>query len=173
MNVRAALGDITASEVDAVVNAANRPLGPGTGVNGAVRASGGPGLRAEMAEVAPCPTGEARLTGGHDLRARWVVHTVGPVWQGGDRGEPDLLAACYRNSVAAADAVGARSIAFPAISTGVYGYPARAAAEVAVRTLRGLEPGSVRDCLLVAFDEGTLALYRELLAAGPGTPPAP
>jgi O-acetyl-ADP-ribose deacetylase (regulator of RNase III) len=166
VRIRALVGDITRVDADVVVNAANPSLGPGTGVNGAIRRAGGPGLCAEMDAIGHCPTGEVRVTGGHDLPARWVVHTVGPVWHGGGKGEADLLAGCYRRAVEAADALGATSIAFPAISTGVYGYPARAAAGVAVRTLRDLRPVSVQECLLVAFDEATLALYDELLAAG-------
>lgn len=166
MRIRALVGDITRVDADVVVNAANPSLGPGTGVNGAIRRAGGPGLRAEMDAIGRCPTGEVRVTGGHDLPARWVIHTVGPVWHGGGRGEADLLASCYRRAVEAADGLGATSIAFPAISTGMYGYPARAAAGVAVRTLRDLRPVSVQECRLVAFDEATLALYDELLAAG-------
>jgi O-acetyl-ADP-ribose deacetylase (regulator of RNase III) len=109
-----------------------------------------------------CPTGQAKTTRGFALPARWVIHTVGPVWRGGDQGEPDLLASCYRNSLAEADAVGARSIAFPAISTGVYGYPKEAAAAIAVETLRNT-PTSVERAILVAFDEQTLRLYEDLL----------
>lgn len=166
MILRAVAGDVTTLEVDAVVNAANTSLGPGTGVNGAIRRAGGPGLCAEMDRIGRCPTGDAVATAGHDLPARWVVHTVGPVWHGGGKGEADLLASCYRRSVEVADGLGARSIGIPAISTGVFGYPARAAAGVAVRTLRDLRPRAVRECLLVAFDEGMLQLYDELLEEG-------
>lgn len=165
MIIRAEVGDVTTATTDVVVNAANTSLGPGTGVNGAIRRAGGPQLCAEMDAIGHCPTGEAVLTSGHELPARWVVHTVGPVWHGGGKGEADLLASCYRRSIELADRVGARSIAFPAISTGVFGYPARAAAGVAVRTVRDLRPASVEDCLLLAFDPATLALYDELLTS--------
>ncbi len=166
MRLTAVRGDITAVEVDAVVNAANTSLLGGSGVDGAIHAAAGPGLLAECEALGGCRTGDAKATGGHDLHARWVVHTVGPVWHGGGKGEADLLASCYRRSIEVADALGATSIAFPAISTGVYGYPARAAAGVAVRTLRELHPATIEDVVLVAFDEGTLALYDELLADG-------
>ena len=112
--------------------------------------------------IGPCATGDAVLTPGFALPARWIVHTVGPVWHGGDRDEPALLASCYRRSIDVARSVGASSIAFPAISTGIFGYPARAAAEIAIATVR--EHGGSLDLVrLVAFDQGTLALYRDLL----------
>jgi O-acetyl-ADP-ribose deacetylase (regulator of RNase III) len=163
--IRAEVGDVATVATDVVVNAANNSLGPGTGVNGAIRRAGGPGLCAEMDEIGHCPTGEAVSTAGHDLPARWVIHTVGPVWHGGGKGEADLLASCYLRSIELADRVGARSIVFAAVSTGVYVYPARAGAGVAVRTLRDLRPASVEDCLLLAFDPATLALYDELLTS--------
>lgn len=164
MNIEARTGDITTLDVDVIVNAANPSLLGGGGVDGAVHRAAGPGLLEECRTLGGCRAGEAKATAGHDLRARWVVHTVGPVWHGGGKGEADLLASCYRRSVAVADGLGAGSIAFPAISTGAFGYPRRAAAGVAVRTLRELRPVSVATCVLVAFDPGTLALYQELLA---------
>jgi O-acetyl-ADP-ribose deacetylase (regulator of RNase III) len=159
--------DITRIEVDAIVNAANASLLGGGGVDGAIHPAAGPGLVAECRALRGCATGDAKATGGHRLPARWVIHTVGPVWRGGRAGEPELLASCYRRCLEVADEIGARTIAFPAISTGAYGYPAAAAATIAVETLRATET-RVEGALLVAFDSATLALYRERIAPPPG-----
>ena len=156
-------GDITAEQVDAVVNAANRGLRGGGGVDGAIhRAAGAERLQAACRAIGECPPGQAVATDGFDLRARFIIHTVGPVWQGGMRGEPETLAACYRNALAVADQLGARSVAFPAISTGVYGYPPGQAAEVAVTTARAADT-DVTLIRFVAFDDATLGHYVELL----------
>ena len=160
--VHAVLGDITAERVDAVVNAANARLAGGGGVDGAIhRAAGAGELRAACAALGGCPPGDAKATSGFRLPARWIIHTVGPVWSGGGRGEPDVLASCYRRSLEVADELGARSVAFPAISTGVYGYPADQAAEIAVRTVAHADT-AVELVRLVAFDGITHELYLRL-----------
>jgi O-acetyl-ADP-ribose deacetylase (regulator of RNase III) len=158
-----AKGDITAERVDAVVNAANRQLRGGGGVDGAIhRAAGADKLQAACRVIGECPPGRAVVTDGFDLPARFIIHTVGPVWRGGTAGEPETLASCYRSVLAVADEVGARSVAFPAISTGVYGYPPDLAAEVAVTTVRAAAT-AVSVVRFVAFDDGTRELYRSLL----------
>lgn len=167
-------GDITGLDVDAVVTAANSGLRGGGGVDGAVHRAAGPELLAACRAIGGCPVGDAVATPGFGLRARWVVHAVGPVWQGGTAGEAALLAAAYRRSLEVAAEVGARSVAFPAISTGVYGYPPDEAAEIAVRTVRSAPP-AVERVVLVGFDAATADRYRRLLTpggAGPG-PPGP
>ena len=163
MRLEVVHGDITTEAVDAIVNAANSSLLGGGGVDGAIHRAAGPKLLEACRALGGCPTGEAKATPGFDLAARWVIHTVGPVWRGGAAGEADLLASCYRRSLEVADELGARSVAFPAISTGVYGYPAEEAATVAVDTIRSTST-SVELVRLVAFDERTLRLYEERLA---------
>ena len=164
MSLSAVRGDITAQAVDAIVNAANSALAGGGGVDGAIhRAAGARDLHQACAALGGCQTGDAKATPGFALPARWIIHTVGPVWRGGAAGEAKLLASCYRRSLAVADDLGARSLAFPAISTGIYGYPPAQAAEIAVSTLRAADT-QVDLVLLVAFDEATYRLYTDLLA---------
>ncbi len=156
-------GDITTLEVDAVVNAANNSLSDGGGVNGAIhRAAGAEQLREACAELGDCETGDAKVTPGFMLPARFIIHTVGPVWRGGYRGEAELLASCYRRSLEVADEVGAKSVAFPAISTGIYDYPSEQAARIAIEAVRFADT-AVEKVLLVAYDIGTYELYRRLL----------
>ena len=162
MEIRVVRGDITVLDVDAIVNAENSSLLGGGGVDGAIHRAAGPALLAECRTLGGCATGEAKATAGHRLAARWVIHTVGPVWQGGASGEKALLTSCYRRSLEVADELGAATIAFPAISTGVYGYPSDEAAAVAVETLRGTAT-RVREALLVAFDGATESAYQGLL----------
>ena len=164
MTIDAVEGDITHETVDAIVNAANVHLVRGAGVCGAIFAAAGPELDVACAAIGGCDTGDAVVTPGFRLPARFVVHTVGPVWHGGGSGEAELLASCYRRSIAVAADAGARSIAFPAISTGIFGYPADAAAEIAVRTVRA-HGGAMELVRLVAFDAATLRRYESLLAS--------
>jgi O-acetyl-ADP-ribose deacetylase (regulator of RNase III) len=166
MRLEAVKGDITAEDVDAIVNAANTSLLGGGGVDGAIHRAAGPELVEACRPLGGCRTGDAKATLGFRLPARWVIHTVGPVWRGGDAGEAELLASCYRRSLEVADEIGARSVAFPAISTGVYGYPAEEAATIAVDTISAAAT-SVELVRLVAFDARTFGLYERFLSAGP------
>jgi len=160
------MGDITRQVVDAVVNAANRQLAGGGGVDGAIhRAAGAAELHAACAELGGCEPGDAKATSGFAMPARWIVHTVGPMWSGGERGEAEVLASCYRRSIEVAGELGARSVAFPAISTGIYGYPPELAAEVAVSITTSAESDVVELVRLVAFDRATCELYVRLLGS--------
>lgn len=163
MRIEAVQGDITREEVDVVVNAANTSLLGGGGVDGAIHRAAGPELLEACRPLGGCSTGNAKATPGFRLRAKWVVHAVGPVWSGGGRGEEELLAGCYRRALELADELGARSIAFPAISTGVYRFPREHAARIAIATIRAATT-SVELARLVAFDRETHRLYQELLA---------
>jgi O-acetyl-ADP-ribose deacetylase (regulator of RNase III) len=159
----AVLGDITKLDVDAIVNAANTALRRGSGVCGAIFAAAGPQLDDACAELGRCETGDAVATPGFDLPAKWIIHTVGPIWKGGMSDEATLLASCYRHTLQVADELGATSVAFPAISTGVFGYPPGEAAMLAVNTVRSART-SVARVLLVAYDEETYDRYRMQLA---------
>jgi O-acetyl-ADP-ribose deacetylase len=162
MKLEAVLGDITQEDVDAIVNAANSTLLGGGGVDGAIHRAAGPELVEACRSLGGCPEGDANVTPGFDLPARWVIHTVGPYWRGGTAGEPEKLAACYRNSLARADEVGATTVSFPAISTGIFGYPLDAATDIAVDTVRST-PTSVDTVRFVCFDRTTLQGYLDRL----------
>lgn len=163
MQIDAVQGDLTEETVDAIVNAANEALAPGGGVCGAIHRRGGPSIAQECRRIGHCPTGSAVTTTAGDLPARFVIHAVGPVWRGGAAGEGELLASAYRSSMEEAARVGARSVAFPAISTGIYGYPLEAATAVAVDAVRTWEGDGVDLVRFVCFDGAMLQVYKTAL----------
>jgi len=168
-------GDITKQPVEAIVNAANSSLLGGGGVDGAIHRAAGPGLLKECRKLGGCSTGQAKMTKGYNLPAKWVIHTVGPVWQGGDRGEDELLASCYRTSLELAVEKGVRTLAFPAISTGVYGFPLERATAIAVSEVRSfLEKNpSLEKAVFVCFGKYTYECYLSALKDVSSQTPAP
>lgn len=163
-------GDITKLKVDAIVNAANSSLLGGGGVDGAIHRAAGPGLLQECRTLGGCPTGEAKITGGYNLPARWVIHTVGPIWQGGGQNEDELLARCYRNSLALAVQRGIKTIAFPAISTGAYGFPLERATRIAVREIAHFleRDTTLEKVILVCFGRDAYEVYRAVVTESLG-----
>ncbi|MBN4054559.1 O-acetyl-ADP-ribose deacetylase [Nitrospira defluvii] len=159
--------DITTLQVDAIVNAANASLLGGGGVDGAIHRAAGKALLEECRLLGGCKTGEAKFTGGYNLPAKFIIHTVGPVWKGGHKGEPELLASCYKRSLELASSRSVASIAFPSISTGVFGYPIRKAAEIAISATLGFgaQPSSVQEIIFCCFSKTDHQLYLELIKA--------
>lgn len=162
MKIQVIEGDITKLQVDAIVNAANSSLLGGGGVDGAIHRAAGPDLVAECRRLGGCKTGEAKATKGYKLPAAHVIHTVGPVWRGGNNNEDELLACCYRRSLEVASQLNVRSIAFPAISTGIYGFPRQCAAKIAVSEILSYT-GGIEELFFVCFDAETAGIYRGLL----------
>lgn len=163
MSIKAVKADITKLQTDAIVNAANNTLLGGGGVDGAIHRAAGPQLLAECRTLNGCETGQAKITKGYNLPAKYVIHTVGPVWYGGEQGEPQLLADAYRNSLKLAAEHNLKSVAFPAISTGVYGYPKEEAAHIAIDTIREFLKGYDMEVILTAFSDGDLKRYERIL----------
>ncbi len=165
VQIRLEQGDITDFEGDAIGNAANSGLRGGGGVDGAIHMAGGPAIMAECRKIGGCPTGEACVTTGGRLHVRYVIHAVGPIWRGGNHGEPELLASAYRNTLLRAEEKGVKTLALPSISTGVYGYPVREAARIALRTVveHCRQAGSLRSVTFVLFTRDTLQAYEEVL----------
>lgn len=164
-------GDITRLDVDAIVNAANESLLAGGGVCGAIHRAAGPELQEECHLLHGCDTGDAKMTKGYNLIARHVIHTVGPVWRGGTAGEAELLASCYSRCLTIAEQHGLKSIAFPAISTGIYGYPKEPATEIAVRTVKS--QAWIDEVIFCCFDKATADLYRQVIARSDSAPNSP
>jgi O-acetyl-ADP-ribose deacetylase (regulator of RNase III) len=163
LKLSAILADITTLRVDAIVNAANTSLLGGGGVDGAIHRAAGPGLMAACRVLGGCPTGEVQVTDGFDLPARWIIHAVGPIWRGGDLGEADLLASCYRSALRAADERGCRSIAFPCISTGIYGFPNSEACRIAVDVVSAHRALSLQEVTFCCYGPGDLKRYQDAL----------
>jgi O-acetyl-ADP-ribose deacetylase (regulator of RNase III) len=163
MRIEVVQGDITKQEVDAIVNAANTTLLGGGGVDGAIHRAAGPKLLEECRNLGGCPTGQAKITNGYHLPAKWVIHTAGPVWQGGGRGESELLASCYRNALSIAEKCFIRTIAFPSISTGAYGFPVERASKIAVSEIAKFltQNRSIETVRIVCFDKLTYACYEK------------
>jgi len=161
------IGDITEQHVDAIVNAARETLLGGGGVDGAIHRAAGPELLEECRTIGGCPTGEARITRAYNLPAKWVIHTVGPVWQGGGHNEDNLLGQCYRYSLALAKKVGARTVALPSISTGAYGFPVERAADIAIKEIAAFLGGNseIEQVTMVCFSDDTYNAYKRALEA--------